>query len=190
MKFEDMVTREEAHWSSFRSAIAGLQRTLRTQAPSALGDAECDGDDPRVIDKTGYISTDNHDAKRNHKDGNSSRQMNHARTEGEKRQSNRPQKEFNLPKDELGTSNMIMNDSNDTGTEKEANNRLELIGLDEVNTDNDLILSPASAAPSHTSHDTASALSMAEQQLAELRLKLAMTESERDELEFRLMQSS
>lgn len=75
---------------------------------------------------------------------------------------------------------------------------LELTGLEEVNKgeyDRNLSshLSPENnlTSPthlgSHTSHTT-NPLSMAEQQLADTRLKLAITESERDELEFRLMQ--
>ena len=71
---------------------------------------------------------------------------------------------------------------------------MELIGLEEVNkgvysrniTRGNDLFSPAHA-PSHTSHTT-DALSIAEQQLAETKLKLFMTEAERDELEFQLMQ--
>ena len=80
--------------------------------------------------------------------------------------------------------------------------QLELIGnLEEVKrniqsrnnntvmTHNDDILSPMNAHQSHTSHTTNAALSIAEQQLTETKLKLAMTEMERDELEFQLMQN-
>ena len=42
----------------------------------------------------------------------------------------------------------------------------------------------------HSSHATMDALSITAQQLSETRLKLALIESERDELEFQLMQKS
>ena len=85
---------------------------------------------------------------------------------------------------------------------KETNKSVELTGLEEVNKSvhsrNNIVLgthdhinlrSPANA-PSHTSHTTTNALSIAEQQLAETKLKLALTESERDELEFQLIQNT
>ena len=78
---------------------------------------------------------------------------------------------------------------------------VELTGLEEVNKSmhsmnnvmnhhDHLLRSPATNALSRESHNTitTNALSVAEQQLAETRLKLAMTESERDELEFQLIQ--
>ena len=110
--------------------------------------------------------------------------------------------------------NNLVNDENDETNQshqnlelnsleegKETNKSVELTGLEEVNKSvhsrNNIVLgthdhinlrSPANA-PSHTSHTTTNALSIAEQQLAETKLKLALTESERDELEFELMKS-
>lgn len=105
----------------------------------------------------------------------------------------------------------------ETETEAKSNQphqQLELIGLEKVNNNSgldennnhnidgivgsgngnsissgvNLLMSPLNA-PSHASQTT-NALSIAEQQLAETKLKLAMTESERDELEFQLMQQN
>jgi hypothetical protein len=72
---------------------------------------------------------------------------------------------------------------------------LELIGLEgvdksEYSRENHHVsdeLTPPDHSSAHSSRATI-ALSMAAQQLAETRLKLALTESERDEFEFRLMQ--
>ena len=106
------------------------------------------------------------------------------------------------------------NDKHDETSQKHQNNDMEinsleentdviLTGLEEVNKSvlhnrsNNMIvgggpnnlISPANAT-SHASHTTMNALSVAEQSLVETRLKLAMTESERDELEFQLIQNS
>jgi hypothetical protein len=47
----------------------------------------------------------------------------------------------------------------------------------------------ANASQTAASKVTSEELSMAEQQLADMRLQLALTEAERDELEFELLQS-
>ena len=85
----------------------------------------------------------------------------------------------------------------------EENTDVILTGLEEVNksrilhSSNNLIvgggpnnLTSPTNATSHASHTTMNAMSVAEQSLVETRLKLAMTESERDELEFQLIQNS
>ena len=101
----------------------------------------------------------------------------------------------------------ISNDS-DTGkkyssTQPHYYQYLELVGMEEVDRsvcsvnnksnlaahDNDNRISTNyTNAMSHASQNT-NALSIAAQELAEMKLKLALTESERDELEFELMQS-
>ena len=111
-------------------------------------------------------------------------------------------------------SKKTWDDEHDETSQRHENNDLEinsleentdviLTGIEEVNksvlhrsnnmivgggTNNNLI-SPTNAT-SHASHTTMNALSVAEQSLVETRLKLAMTESERDELEFQLIQNS
>ena len=111
------------------------------------------------------------------------------------------------------SSNNTWNDKHDETSQRHENNDLELnnleentdvilTGLEEVNknvlhSSNNMIvgggtnnlISPTNAT-SHASHTTMNALSVAEQSLVETRLKLAMTESERDELEFQLIQNS
>ena len=74
--------------------------------------------------------------------------------------------------------------------------QLELIGLEEVTTNEyhrnncqcDNKVEQHAQSSAHSSHATMDALSITVQQLAETRLKLALTESERDEMEFQLMQ--
>ena len=96
------------------------------------------------------------------------------------------------------------NDKNYSATQPQHHQYLELIGMEEVDRsicslnnksnlsshDNNCIISTNNNnnAMSHASQNT-NALSIATQELAEMKLKLALTESERDELEFELMQS-
>ena len=116
------------------------------------------------------------------------------------------------PLDELDdddNSDLSNNDSNNdksiyNATQPQHHQYLELIGMEEVDRsicslnnksnlsshDNNCIISTNNNnnAMSHASQNT-NALSIATQELAEMKLKLALTESERDELEFELMQS-
>ena len=147
-----MPASEEAHWSSFRSAIADLQPTL-----------------------TGLGSNTNN--------------SNYASINYRAPENMPPSHPYDISEFRLG-SNTIIEDFNSTKSHR----HLELIGLDEVDrsvynrnnqADNELEQHAQSSA--HSTHSTM-ALSITAQQLSEMRLKLALTESERDELEFQLMQ--
>ena len=75
--------------------------------------------------------------------------------------------------------------------------RYDFIGLDEIDaggfSHNSNILSPLNedgiASQTAASRAVSEALSTAEQQLAKMKQQLALTEAERDELEFQLMQT-
>ena len=135
-EFLVMPANDEAHWTSFRSAIADLQFTL-----SGLGGSN----------------------------------INYQRNPSSSPQDISPFQSGDCAK---------------------AHQHLQLIGLEEVTTneynrnncqcDNEHEQHAQSSA--HSSHATMDALSITAQQLAETRLKLALTESERDEMEFQLMQ--
>ena len=123
-----------------------------------------------------------------------------------------PQSQLQLsPLEELeddDNSYLSNNDSDNdkiyNATQPQHHQYLELIGMEEVDRsicslnnksnlsshDNNYIISTNNNnnAMSHASQNT-NALSIATQELAEMKLKLALTESERDELEFELMQS-
>lgn len=142
----DLLTREEAHWSSFRNAVAGFQKDMQQHSKRRIPQSAADGRSVSVSDN---------------------------------KNANPQEVGQNRSRDELDHSE----ETNDNNERKQTHNHLELIGLEEVG--NELLL-PAS--PSRESHAT-NALSVAEQQLAETKFKLAMTESERDELEFQLMQN-
>mmetsp|Transcript_20977 Transcript_20977/g.44904 ORF Transcript_20977/g.44904 Transcript_20977/m.44904 type:complete len:192 (+) Transcript_20977:21-596(+) len=188
------LTREEAHWSSFRIAVVDLQHTLRGYSPAPMASRD--------------ISISH--ARRGSKDirslsnGGPPSSMKLAKQDHLFRREN-PQsaledivdvnpdsfKENPNPLDEVNHKNLW----DDTKREpNQTHQHLELIGLEQVVNKNvfrnktlaNNLSSPAKPL-SHASHTT-NALSMTEQQLAETRLKLAMTESERDELEFQLMQ--
>ena len=91
------------------------------------------------------------------------------------------------------TKKSIYSNSNKNNS---STHRFDFSGLEEVNksicsnnnTIEELMVSPLNAE-TNTSQTATVALSLAESQLAEMKLKLAMTESERDELEFELMKS-
>ena len=104
----------------------------------------------------------------------------------------------------LATINNDENEIKNYNTTQTNHQYLELIGMEEVDrnicsVNNKANLSShdntttcnnptnANAIMSHASQNT-NALSIATQELAEMKLKLALTESERDELEFELMQ--
>ena len=135
-EFLVMPANDEAHWTSFRSAIADLQFTL-----TGLGGSN----------------------------------INYQRNPSSSPQDISPFQSGDCAK---------------------AHRHLQLIGLEEVTTneynrnncqcDNEHEQHAQSSA--HSSHATMDALSITAQQLAETRLKLALTESERDEMEFQLMQ--
>ena len=145
-EFSMTPANEEAHWSSFRSAIAGLQFTL-----IGLGN---------------NINNSNHEYYSYQHDPSS------------------------LPQDMSAFQ---------SGDGAKSHQHLELIGLEEVttsvynrrnNSQCDNALEQHAQSSVHSSHATMDALSITAQQLSETRLKLALIESERDELEFQLMQKS
>lgn len=177
------LSKEEAHWSSFRSAVAGLQHALTALSFSVEADTKCSSSTER---------------ERHVDDVNSSTKYDRRNTAPRNRQ---PQSGSNDPCNEDATthyhSHYLFKDRWDDGNiemDESRHRHLELIGLEEVekgacsmnnHVGNERIPPPHSSVQS--SHATV-ALSMTTQQLAETRLKLALTESERDELEFRLMQ--
>lgn len=169
------ITKEDAHWASFRTSVSSLQHSLLAQHSSGMmsgsNATDCyestrDAERKRLQDAqlelkgNTIASAANHEQEMN--------DLDHCNAWG-------------------GTN---------TAETEEPHRQLELIGLEEVSRSahsrnnaagTDHLASPINAPQSHASHTT-NALSIAEQQLAETRLKLAMTESERDELEFQLMQ--
>mmetsp|Transcript_22530 Transcript_22530/g.48798 ORF Transcript_22530/g.48798 Transcript_22530/m.48798 type:complete len:186 (+) Transcript_22530:148-705(+) len=180
-----MLTKEEAHWSSFRSAVVGLQHTLINHSSVS----HTNGRNGHLPAKDKYAHHHRNDISSSASSHDAPRKKPQSALDDISKESTKPQYQLDV----LDTWNLWDGKKSETG---QTHQHLELIGLEEVNMSvhsrnnivgNDLV-SPANA-PSHTSHTTI-ALSIAEQQLAETRLKLAMTESERDELEFQLMQNS
>ena len=208
-----MFTKEEAHWASFRSAVGSLQQLL-VHVNNNIGE----GDETNTIDNGNmqgmnqlHINSSTSNEKKTariinpqsalddtyqdkitqitHEYGTTSiaaQQRNDKNSWDEANETNQSHPNLELNSLEEG---------------EDTNRSVELTGLEEVNRSvhsrNNIVLgtgdhinltSPANA-PSHTSHTT-TMLSQAEQQLAETRLKLAMTESERDELEFQLIQNT
>ena len=139
-EFSMTPANEEAHWSSFRRAIAGLQFTL-----------------------TGLGSNTNN--------------SNHEYYSYQRAHSSHPQ---DISAFRSGGNAILIDEFNNA----KSHQNLELIGLEEVNTEQH------AQSSAHSSHATMDALSITAQQLSETRLKLALIESERDELEFQLMQKS
>ena len=188
MTKEGMLAKEEAHWSSFRSAVVGLQEKLQTQ--SSLGA------NVRESSSKENIHPVHAEAQSNTKDDFTFTPL-HKDVETEEPQSalemqNAHHEDSTEPQDksksgeERDSCSHWESANSVTG---ELHQRLELIGLEEVNKSGEKgLLSPANA--SLQTAQTNTALSIAESQLAEMRLKLAMAESERDELEFQLMQNS
>ncbi len=171
-------------------------KTSRDRIDSMKGDAANDGDQiestitGKQIDSSAAV--DEHDTalSRNYHDT--------------------PQSQLQLlsPLEEAGDDFESINNDNDIKTYNITSTNhqyLELIGMEEVdksicsvnnkthlsshdNSNNYNNNNPTNTnAMSHASQNT-SALSIATQELAEMKLKLALTESERDELEFELMQ--
>ena len=213
-----MFTKEEAHWASFRSAVGSLQQLLLVHVNNNIGDGdETNTDDnsnmrdanqlhissstsnekktARMIKSQSALDDTYQVDKTTHQYGTTSIAAQ------EKNGNNWVNDENTDENDETNQSHQNLELNSLEGGE-ETNKSVELTGLEEVNKSvhsrNNIALgtgdhinlrSPANA-PSHTSHTTTNALSIAEQQLAETKLKLALTESERDELEFQLIQNT
>jgi len=167
-------SKEEAHWSSFRSAVAGLQHALTELSYSAEVKME------RTSTGCELYGSD----------------VNSSSTSSR----NAPKNKLQSILDDVCNKPQDVSENRWDGGNIEINRslhrHLELFGLEEVdkseysreNHHDGNELAPPAHSSAHSSHATI-ALSMASQQLAETRLKLALTESERDELEFRLMQA-
>ncbi len=195
-----MLTKEEAHWLSFRSAVFGIQSSLAEQVQPQANDSLANrGDEgPDHMNNNTQQNTEGITASADASRHDEVIREPQSATLNDSTNNNEPTSQSNEKgKTSAGGDNeAIYNSWEDASNmQKEQCQHLELIGLEEVNKsansrNNTLnaLVSPANA-PSHTSHTT-NALSIAEQQLAETRLKLAMTESERDELEFQLMQNT
>lgn len=205
---------EEAHWSSFRGEVLQLQQALvqsllenngngcssstrpvKTSPDiinSKKGDVACDiGGQTDIKPMIGKKIIDSSADENGTASNNNSHGM--------------PQSHPPLsPLEEVGDDfESISHGEHDIKTYSTQTRHLELIGMEEVdrsicsvnnktnlsshdNTNN--YNNPTNTnAMSHASQNT-NALSIATQELAEMKLKLALTESERDELEFELMQ--
>ena len=188
-----MITKdkEDAHWSSFRNAVVCLQQTLSKMAETASPTS------PEDLERS-YDKTVMSECQRNN--NNITQQMN-SRVFTSDNESALP---LHRPQDILSNNASWDHANNIIESNNSSHRQLELIGLEQVHhnnnngwngntiniVDTDHLVSPThGVAPSHASQAT-NVLSIAEQQLAETRLKLAMTESERDELEFQLIQGS
>ena len=206
--FANIITKEEAHWASFRSAVGNLQQTLLMNNLDDAKENEVNGQNTPQHAKNTSTSTSmkQHDAKQNIK------LRNHAGdipSSNVKEENSRPDTWAEEDNDETYQNHqqyLVLSSLDEEEYEQDDDvlnkSSVELTGLEEVNKSmhsmnnvmnhHDLLRSPATTnALSRTeSHNTTTtnALSVAEQKLAETRLKLAMTESERDELEFQLIQ--
>ncbi|KAL7549278.1 hypothetical protein ACHAWF_012554 [Thalassiosira exigua] len=203
------LIREEAHWSSFRHAVAGLQVALvekssfetetkdrnsyerqRRGSLDSLADVKST---PNTISK--HSGAQHGDSSLGQNVGEEYSQS--ALNENSLKSDSLTEDRFHRGDRDLShlPKNMLENNSPGGDNIGTKNPTLELVGLEEVNRavynksnfDGNGISSPVTA-PSQMS-PASNALTKAEQQLAEMKLRLAMTESERDELEFILMQS-
>jgi hypothetical protein len=201
--------REEAHWNSFRGEVSQLQQTLIESLLKSDNSSKTAGKkkgDEINITKGSHAASHDGDetvsaAKNNSKQFEASAQHRENDTilcnDGRK-ENKLLQSQLQLsPLEELDDSAEIIEDeNNDNATQTHHHHYyLELIGMEEVdksicsvNNKNNLDDIPMNNAMSHASQNT-NALSIATQELAEMKLKLALTESERDELEFELIQS-
>ena len=206
-----MFTKEEAHWASFRSAVGSLQQLLLVHVNNNIGD----GDETNTDDNSNMQDVNQLHISSNEKQ--TARIMKPQSALDDTYQVDKTTHQYgttSIAAQEKHDNNLV-NDENDETNQshqnlelnsleggEETNKSVELTGLEEVNKSvhsrNNIVVgtgdhinlrSPANA-PSHTSHTTTNALSIAEQQLAETKLKLALTESERDELEFQLIQNT
>lgn len=184
-----MLAKEEEHWTSFRSAVVCLQYTLSKLLTTAN------------VESSGSMMNDGYSYQRKknpvpQKLGSSCEHQ----SEMNRDACNECASHRHQPQD-ITSNNILRNGTNTIDTNSD-HRQLQLIGLEKVHISNswnsniinmantDHLISPAhGGVPSNASYAT-NALSIAEQQLAETRLKLAMTESERDELEFQLIQGS
>ena len=208
-----MFTKEEAHWASFRSAVGSLQQLLLVHVNNNIGD----GDETNTDDNSNmrdanqlHISSSTSNEKKTARMIKSQSALDDTYQDKTTHQygttsiAAQEKHDNNLVNDENDETNQSHQnlELNSLEEGKETNKSVELTGLEEVNKSvhsrNNIVVgtgdhinlrSPANA-PSHTSHTTTNALSIAEQQLAETKLKLALTESERDELEFQLIQNT
>mmetsp|Transcript_330 Transcript_330/g.645 ORF Transcript_330/g.645 Transcript_330/m.645 type:complete len:205 (-) Transcript_330:41-655(-) len=200
MSNESMLAGEEAHWSSFRSAVVGLQHSLgeHAPAPTEIGDSSSSSSSRYHARRSTNIRPEEKGVPPTSDDCcNSTPRANpQSALEGVDAMNANAWKENAKPQNNaVGELETITSWDDTRNIETNQKHQvMELIGLEEVNkglysrnnTRGNDLFSPAHA-PSHTSHTT-DALSIAEQQLAETKLKLFMTEAERDELEFQLMQ--
>ncbi|KAL9190777.1 hypothetical protein ACHAXT_000483 [Thalassiosira profunda] len=179
-------TREEAHWSSFRRAVVGFQHTIlegSASAPEEERGCMCGADEIIISDRDVGALGGGGKPQRIARDalaGTNDRAYGADTANADVRR-------WNATVDDEQSQRSGGKHTETANTQQ----KLELIGLEEVDKsfsgNNPLGKDFASPnAPSHASQ----ALSVAEHQLAETKLKLAMTESERDELEFRLLQSN
>ena len=199
---------EEAHWFSFRGEVLELQHSL---AASLFDDSEKNDKGSSSITKhikkkadatksSGRDKSANIDSKVTREQVESSTNEDELQLKYRNYQDVKfPQSQLQLsPLQEFDDSNEIPDYEEHYGSTSQAQHHyLELIGMEEVdksicsvNNKNNMSsqgYSPVNNAMSHASQNT-NAHSIATQELAEMKLKLALTESERDELEFELMQ--
>lgn len=181
-----MLAKEEEHWTSFRSAVVRLQYTLSKLLTTANVESSGSMNDGCLYQRKKNTVTQ--------KFGSSCELQSEMNRDEFYECASHPHQ----PQDTT-SNNILRNDTNTIDTNSDPR-QLQLIGLEKVQinsswngdtinmVDTDHLISPAhGGVPSNASYATNS-LSIAEQQLAETRLKLAMTESERDELEFQLIQ--
>eukprot|EP00985_Skeletonema_marinoi_P006459 scaffold2798_cov87-Skeletonema_marinoi.AAC.2 len=208
---------EEAHWSSFRGEVLQLQQTL--VASLFDNDNGCTSSSTKPVKKSRDKNTSrkgndaNYSSQADPTTKNNGKQLEAPANVNGTQLHHGVTKENKLPQSQLlqlspleeldDNSELINNESDDRkyNTTQSHHHYLELIGMEEVDRsicsvnnkhnlsshDNNNV--PANNnAMSHASQNT-NALSIATQELAELKLKLALTESQKDELEFELMQS-
>eukprot|EP00984_Skeletonema_dohrnii_P020884 scaffold10292_cov119-Skeletonema_dohrnii-CCMP3373.AAC.5 len=208
---------EEAHWSSFRGEVLQLQQSLVaslfdndngcTSSTKSVKKSR-DKNTSRKGNEANYSSQADSMTKTNGKQLKAPANANDTQLHhGVTKENKLPQSQLQLsPLEELDdNSEFINNESDDSNFNYNAtqshHHYLELIGMEEVDRsicsvnnkhnlsshDNNNVPTNNNAL-SHASQNT-NALSIATQELAELKLKLALTESQKDELEFELMQS-
>ena len=198
-----MFTKEEAHWASFRCAVGSLQQLLLVHVNNNIGDGDetntDDNSNMQDVNQLHISSNEKKTARIINQVDKTTHQYGTTSIAAQEKHDNNLVNDENTDETNQSHQNLELN-SLEGG--EETNKSVELTGLEEVNKSvhsrNNIVLgtgdhinlrSPANA-PSHTSHTTTNALSIAEQQLAETKLKLALTESERDELEFQLIQNT
>ena len=209
-----LATMEEAHWLSFRDAVACLQHTLEGDL-SVSGKRIDSAAGPELnaaneLAGRGGIQSDYDQHESNDSKSTECAQRQcpesllddandiHQTTSTDVVVGDTSTAQKNVADISYYATNYRNNSQDGTDVERmhQPPHQLELIGLEELHkkrghndlVNDDIMFSPTNAH-SQASHTTNKALSIAESQLAETKLKLAMTESERDELEFQLLQS-